>query len=523
MSLRETPEQREIRRLRSQISSMTSQIDRQDSKNAALQRDLQRVRREQEAENRRAASRIKELQNQQRAQAAAQNAKVRELDEQIRRKERLQNEKIRQMQSQHQADLSALDRRHRKEQEGLRQEIQQNRAQMQSQMNQLRQDTDRQLREQQEENRRNLAQVQTQLQSQITSVDRKVESLAQQIQAQRDGNRELAQYWSQEAQRLYRQLRDTFRPQLFAHERTRVIERNLANAKESLEGGQYEASITAGRTAFYDALDMKADLAEAEFQWNYWYNAVKSREAALLESLQEAQRRVYTYTMGGETITDDAGLDYWTNGQLSVLMNRVADQRRKMEAVENWTTEELQKEEEILRGLLEELALIENAAHINVAMSIARFEMASRIGDILDDGFMMTDADGDYFNRENRDEYHAVFENPRTREQIAVVITPLPDEAGIVTNHIELIVGNRDNDPLTRERISQAVAGKLRESGIDHCAFPCAQRYGDNTIEEVARVGDIEAVASGQESARARLPQSTESTGRPDLSRIRKS
>ena len=43
------------------------------------------------------------------------------------------------------------------------------------------------------------------------------------------------------------------------------------------------------------------------------------------------------------------------------------------------------------------------------------------------------------------------------------MITPIPDEGGVVTNHIELIVGNADNNPVTRDRIAQEVAEKLRK------------------------------------------------------------
>ena len=124
----------------------------------------------------------------------------------------------------------------------------------------------------------------------------------------------------------------------------------------------------------------------------------------------------------------------------------------------------------------------------------------------------MIDADGEYFGREDREEYHAIFQNPNTGDQIAVVITPLLDEAGIVTNHIELIVGNADNNPVTRDRIAHEVAEKLRESGVEGCSFPCARRFGDATSQEMARVGDIAAVEAGDEKARATPPEGVRRT-----------
>ncbi|MFR5701581.1 MAG: hypothetical protein ACLUD0_06730 [Eubacterium ramulus] len=57
---------------------------------------------------------------------------------------------------------------------------------------------------------------------------------------------------------------------------------------------------------------------------------------------------------------------------------------------------QLQEAEEELHSLQEQLLLLENAAHINVAMSVSRYETASKIGAILDDNYEMMDADGEF-------------------------------------------------------------------------------------------------------------------------------
>ena len=75
-----------------------------------------------------------------------------------------------------------------------------------------------------------------------------------------------------------------------------------------------------------------------------------------------------------------------------------------------------------------------------------------------------------------------------------------------MTNHIELIVGNADNNPVTRDRIAKEVAEKLRSAGLEGCSFSCSGRYGDATHQEVARVSDMTAVENGDEKARAAKP-----------------
>ena len=62
MSHYETPEQRQIRELRNKISSMTNQANYQASQNSTLRRELDLVRRQQQAEN---ARLLQQMQQQQ--------------------------------------------------------------------------------------------------------------------------------------------------------------------------------------------------------------------------------------------------------------------------------------------------------------------------------------------------------------------------------------------------------------------------------------------------------------------------
>ena len=303
------------------------------------------------------------------------------------------------------------------------------------------------------------------------------------------------------------QIRETFQPQLLDDREIGLLERKIRQAGDDVTGGQYQSAIMAGREAFYGAMDMKEELALAALEWNYQYNSVRTRERQLLEALEEAEHRVYEIDTEEGIYQYNNGIDYWTFGQLTILRNQIATARAYLEHAEEMKLPQLQEAEEELYSLQEQLLLLENAAHINVAMSVSRYETASKIGAILDDNYEMMDADGEFFAREDREEYHALFQNPVTRDQVAVVITPIPDEGGVVTNHIELIVGNADNNPVTRDRIAQEVAEKLRSAGLEGCSFAaCSGRYGDHTAQEVARVSDMTAVERGDEKVRATKP-----------------
>lgn len=517
MSYHETPEQRQIRELRSKLNSLTSQLHSSNADNSALRREISRVQNALHKENEQLQERLRKQQEQAAKERANLSATIRNLDQQVKERERLQNQRIQQMQTRHEQELTALNNRFETEQAGLREEIQHTRTEMQHGLEKLRNETDEKIRQEREETTRQLDALNQTLGSQINAVDQKVRTLAEQIAAKEDGDREIAEYWAQEAARLLDQIRNTYREQVIDPRRMEHASRKVRDANNDISGGQYQTAISSGREAFYDALDMKEDFAAAELEWNYWYNAVNSREAQLLEDLDDAENRVYQIQTDDGVIEYNNGIDYWTYGQLSVVRNQINDLVEELRNAENMTTDQLRQKEEDLRSLQEQLALVEHASQTNVAMSISRYETAAKIGEILGTDYAMIDSDGEYFATEDREEYHAIFENPNTHDRVAVVITPLLDpDTGLVTNHVEVLAGNSDNSAITRDRITNTVAANLRTRGYDNVAFPCTRRYGDKTAEEVARVGDISAVEAGDEKVRAKLPDGLTRAKEPD-------
>lgn len=529
MSEYESPEQRQIRELRNQIYSLNSQNSRQSSENNNLRQQIENIRRQQSAENDRMMQQIRAQQERIRQQQlslqkerASMNSAIQELDREVRERERLQNEKISNMREQHARQIDFMNSQFRHETEGLRgdiqraqsdtqrnsEEIQRTQAEMRTRLSELRSETERKLREQKDDLQRTILSIGTKLEERITSVDEKVQSLVSQMEQKESNARELSIYWVQEAERLLRELKETYRGSLFDEKRLARLEQDLRDAQQDLETGHYDSSIKTGRDAFRDAMEMKEDLAALDLEWNYRFNILRNSEERLLENLDSAEHRVYSVDTDEGTIEYDNGIDYWTNGQLTIIKNRIQKVREKMGNLQDSTIDELVSFEQDIDSLIEELALIENASHINVAMSLSRFQTAVKIGEILGSEFEMVDSDGDFYREENREEYHAVYINPVTGDKVVVVITPVPDEAGVVSNHIELIAGNSmDNDVVNRGTIHNVVSTKLEESGIQGMHLErCAGRHGDQLQQVIDRAGDIEAVAAGDESVRVGIP-----------------
>lgn len=529
MSEYESPEQRQIRELRNQIYSLNSQNGRQSSENNYLRQQIENIRRQQSVENERVMQQMRaqqeRIQQQQRtmqAERASMSSAIQELDREVRERERLQSEKIAIMREQHTRQIDSMNAQFRQETAGLRgdiqrvqtdtrrnsEEIQRTQAEMRSRLSELRAETERKLREQKDDLQRAIVSVGAKLEEKISNVDATVQSLVSQMEQRDSNSKELSVYWLQEAERLLRDLKETYRESLFDEKRLRRLEQDLIDVRQYIETGHYDSAIKTGRDAFRDAMEMREDLAALDMEWNYRFNTLRNLEERLLEDLDSAEHRVYSIDTDDGIIEYDNGIDYWTNGQLTIIKNRIKKICEKMGDLQGATIDELTMYEQEINSLIEELALIENASHINVAMSLSRYQTAVKIGEILGNEFEMIDSDGDFYREENREEYHAVYINPVTGDKVVVVITPVPDEAGVVSNHIELIAGNSmDNDIVNRGTIHNVVSAKLQEGGIQDMHLErCAGRHGEQLQQVIDRAGDIAAVAAGDESVRVGVP-----------------
>ncbi|MDO4325829.1 MAG: hypothetical protein Q4E24_07340 [bacterium] len=507
MSSWETPEQRQIRELREKITSVEKKRDSAEADNRALRKDIDKARKEAEKQNeklqdklRKSDEKLKEAQR----DIAAQSERIRSLDVEIKEKERIQNEKMRQMHEAHTEEMNRMKKEFRAEQAELKGEIASTRAHMVEGFRRMERETDKKLADQKKQINQKISQVSNVLNKKIAAVDSKLDSLIDGIRAKEDGEKELAKYWTEQANRVLKEVQENYRPELFAPKEWAKLRDKIRMAEEDFASSRFNSAADGGRQAFYDALDVKELVVSAEVEWNFWFNVLKEREGQLDELVENGENRVYRLELDGEEIEDENGIDYWTRGQFRIVKQRVeAFKDEHLSGLEHASTKHLQDLVNKLVGLTEEVMQVENASHTNFAMAISRYQLAEKIGGLLGENYQMLDADGNYFLEENREEYHAVFQNPVTGDQAAVVITPVAGADGVDANHIELIIGNADNNPVTRERINAVIQRKLQEEGLIQGGFPCSGKYGDQTLEEVARVGNIRNVEDGVETARA--------------------
>lgn len=487
MSHFETPEQRTIRLLRQQMNI----IEEQKSSAAQYARQLAEQARRVILDQQLADQHARFMEEQQQQQNYRLSESLQSLDRQVREQEQAHYRQIQQLQEQHRQETAHQTAQIQQAAEQLRQGIQQSRQEIER----LRTETADAMGKLRAEQQADIAW----LRGEIQDTNRRIDAI-QAVTAQNAG---LAEYWVQQAERLVADVRGNGRPEKFLPEEWHRLQQVLQDARDDLAGHREQAAVSGGRTSFRDALTLRTRLAEEELRWQKTLGAVRTLEQEILRGQQQAEQTVYELEIEGETIRDDNGADYWTYGQFSVLAERIRQAREQLNAdTENLSTEQLLTLEQTMTSLLAELNLLQNAAADNFAMAQGRFGLAERIGQVLGDEYQMVDADGDFFSREPRDEYHARFYNPETRQTAVVVITPLVGEDGRVTNHAEVLVDTPTNDTGFCESLSEAVAARMQKTDAGF-KLPCSGAYGAEVGQEARRMGDISAVSEGVQTARS--------------------
>jgi len=498
MSYYESYEQRQIRSLRNSVAAAEQRNRQAEARNQELQNRI----RQNENERRRTEERFNQAIARQQQQIQAQerrnqqlNHSIQNLDREIHQQEQAHNQRLRQMQQQHQRDIQQQNERFDQESRRLQNSIRENRRDMEK----LRSQTQEQFETMQAQRQRDLFWTKEQIQN----ANQRISNLEQQISSEKERQSELASYWISQAQRLADEIRENYRPDKFEPEKWNHVQQNLINAQNDFRAEMFQISVGYGRASFQAAYELRDSLIEQELEWQSRLEAARKLESTLLENLVSAESRVYTFEIGNEKIEDNKGVDYWTYGRLSEFVQRMEQTRNRLNAdTQNLTTEELTALESELHDFISELALLENTAETNLAMARSRLSMAERIGQVLGDHFQMDEQDGDYFASENRDEYHASFTNPATQEQAVVVITPIMEDNGIVTNHAEVLVSTPSNSPDYRQEVNRAVVQDISRDVPDF-KLPCSEQYAEHTNQEAERLGNISAVSEGREAVRS--------------------
>lgn len=510
MSYYESPEQRRARELRERIRRLEDQKRKDEERirnlinSITTERD--RINREAKEKIRNAEQRAEEFSR----RVGQMSSEIQELDRRVKEQRSIQEQKIRDIQNDYNNRINSLNSVMETRNADLQRQINRTNEEMRQEFANVRTEIQQGIDTAINYTNSRINELDEKFQSQIDETNGRINDIVQNLANQKEHEKELAEYWTEQAVRIREEL-ISHRAEFHSNREFTNLSNRINNALNDYKTGDYSTAFYGGRDAFNDGLSLLESTIEAEMEWNLWFNMVKDKERDVLIRFSEAEVRTYEVEIDGEIIEDDSGIDYWTNNQLSVFKERFDCARESVRDLDQKDLNYLKDRFQEFQSLQEELSLIENTASINLGMAIDRREIAMEIGQALGEGYQMDECDGDYMGLEVNDEYHAFFKNPTTGDMVAVVVTPEVQDDGTVLNHVQMEI-KAPTINLFDE--IQNVADRKTRSIFDNpnpnnTFSNCSKPHGEASSQEVERLADIQQVREGKSRVRRNKKTST--------------
>ncbi|GHU03921.1 hypothetical protein FACS1894158_03260 [Betaproteobacteria bacterium] len=144
--------------------------------------------------------------------------------------------------------------------------------------------------------------------------------------ARREANSEAAaRQWQKDAEILIAAIRNHTRHEKFAPRKLSALQSHAALSAGNLQRGDYQAALAVAQETYTDALEVQADIAFAEAEWNAWLNEANDVAAKLLAEIET--QSLVQWSIGAEDEVQqqvEMETNYWSNGDFEALRGSVA-------------------------------------------------------------------------------------------------------------------------------------------------------------------------------------------------------
>lgn len=238
----------------------------------------------------------------------------------------------------------------------------------------------------------------------------------------------------------------------------------IARAEHELASlNNAQTAIGAAHTALDSLETLNLELQRMEMEWRAWRAAALAGGREILQVAAQ-NRKVRVADSEGEVIDVDAEVDYWTDGKLTALEQRVnelvaaaADDETPLDTVE------LRRQvDERLPKLRTELDKIIEEAQINVISSQMRVSLAEEVVLALMERGYVVQA-GVYEGEDQREGYVAKVKN-KADSEVVIHITPVADKPG--ENELTISTYPDTAPPHELRNRAREITGVLRANGL---------------------------------------------------------
>lgn len=272
------------------------------------------------------------------------------------------------------------------------------------------------------------------------------------------------------------------------------IKTDLSLAENSYQSGHYQAVISSVQERYIEAQELRLELARLEHEWNMYLLQAKTSAAEVLAHCETQEATSFTIDTeeGSEEVA--AEIDYWTDGKLTTLRQKVEMEIKQLDSDEisleslkesiAKSTEWMQESEEITEEARE--ALVKSQVRQNISQSVAdSFEGT---------GWYVTDST--YQGKDQRSSLHVKFESP-TGDEIVTIVHPEKALDGEIRNRLEVNFFDKSNDERFRHARIKEMHERMREEGVDVAAPQTRAGYetgpGDESVRDFERVREQQA------------------------------
>ncbi|MBU0655281.1 MAG: hypothetical protein KJ914_09140 [Gammaproteobacteria bacterium] len=262
-------------------------------------------------------------------------------------------------------------------------------------------------------------------------------------------------------------------------------------AESNHRSGQYQSALSAAQATYMEAHKLQLELAQREAEWNVYLMQARTSSAEVLAMCDTQQAAQFTIETdeGSEEVA--AEIDFWTEGRLSALRQKVEAENRRLATDDDALTLDvlkasiqqssvwMQESEEIAEAARE--ALIKSQVRQNIAQSVA-------------DSFGGTGwelVDSTYKGEDFRSSLHAKFVDP-TGDEIVTIVHPEKAPSGEILNRLEVNFFDKSNSERFRHARLQEIFQHMREGGIEAGRPQTRKGYetgpGDQSVRDFERV-----------------------------------
>jgi hypothetical protein len=323
--------------------------------------------------------------------------------------------------------------------------------------------------------------------------------------ARKEANSEAAaRQWQQDAEILIAAIRDHTRHEKFAPRKLSALQSHVALSAGNLQRGDYQAALAVAQETYTNALEVQADIAFAEAEWNAWLNEANDVAAKLLAEIETQSLVQWSIgAEGDEQQQVEMETNYWSNGDFEALRRSVAARADALRDAAQLGVDDFKQAIADLKQESQALAAIIEQAKECQMSSIYRANIAGVLAeDLAQQGWQVVEGTWQGSAEDGRGEalrnggfYTKLQDISGNGNEIITIVEPTQGPDGKTRNNVRFAYfAKNNNDTHFAAEQTRQLNARLSELGIAEGSLQCVPGHETTHRGDEAR-RDFKAVS----------------------------